>query len=165
MSLVVAAADVVEDHASLLQVAASEFALNACLVLEQPIQGLIQRAGLGIGHVKFVGQGGAVPVAQTGQLGTGEEQALSNHGQDQGTGSGGSAGQQGRQLELLQQGQDGFDVSVRFAVQDANGIVRSHQGLALQSPANHLDDRLGQVREIGQGVVLDFAVLAIRLTE
>ena len=54
-----------------------------------------------------------------------------------------------------------LDVAVGRRGGDVDGGLCVHEGLALKSSANDVDDALGQVREVAQGLVLDLAVFAV----
>lgn len=56
-------------------------------------------------------------------------------------------------------------MAVRTRARDLEGLTPRHEGLPLQCAANHVDQRLGQMGEIAQGLVLDLAVLAIAAPE
>ena len=65
-----------------------------------------------------------------------------------------------RQQQALQRQGNGLHVAVRPRARDLQGLGRRHEGLALQRAANDLDQRVGQVREIAQGLIHDGPVLA-----
>jgi hypothetical protein len=52
-------------------------------------------------------------------------------------------------------------MAVRVGVDDLEGLAQRHERLALQRAANDVDQRLVQMRQVAQRLVLDLAVLAI----
>jgi hypothetical protein len=52
-------------------------------------------------------------------------------------------------------------MAVRPRARDLESLRQRHEGLALKRAANDLDQRLGQMREIAQSLVLDGPALAI----
>src|SRR5262249_52976776 len=80
LAVVETAGNIVQDQSALTQVASGELRLQGGLPSSQPIQGAVDLVRGGLGNAELVGQGGGLPVAGCGQLGSGEE----NAGHDQG---------------------------------------------------------------------------------
>jgi hypothetical protein len=45
------------------------------------------------------------------------------------------------------------------------GVLNGEERFALKRSANELNDRHGQVREVGEGTILDLPILAVALSE
>ena len=142
VAFVVAAADVIQHQGAFLEVAGGEFFLDAPLSLQQPVHGLIQVVFGSVGDSQLLGQGGAVP-AGGGQSGSGIEQALDDHGQDQIALATRLGGNHGIQPELTDGPQDGFDVTVRKSFFGGEQILGRDQMFILQEAAEGLDFLLG----------------------
>ena len=55
----------------------------------------------------------------------------------------------------------GLHMAVRARACDLKGLCQRYEGLTLQRATDDLDQRLGQVREVAQRLVLDGAALAV----
>src|SRR5262249_61430598 len=115
------AADNVEDHRSLRQVPPGQLLLDVVLTAEQPIHRRVQFLAVGIADAEFLGQGGGVPVAGRGELGTREQQALGNQGQDEGPLTGGFGSEQGFKAEQAAGSEARLDMAGRAALCGAEG--------------------------------------------
>jgi hypothetical protein len=164
-SLVVAAADVVEDHRPLAEVPPGQLVLDAALAPQQPVHGSVGLLVVGVGDAELVGQGGVVPVARGGELRARGEDPLGDEGQRQGAWSRGRGRQERVEAEFGEGGEDGLDVPVGLGSDDAEGLLRGQQGFAVQGAADQVDDMRGQVGEVAERPVLDLVSVTIRATE
>ena len=64
------------------------------------------------------------------------------------------------QVELLEGAEDGGDVAVRGAAQTGEGGFGIDEGFSLEGSADQIDDVVWEVRDVAEGFVFDFAVLA-----
>ena len=69
------------------------------------------------------------------------------------------------EAETIKGDRDGFGVAVRFAGQGADGFIGGDEDLASKGTADEIEERLGQVRQVSQGAVLDLAIGAVRLPQ
>jgi hypothetical protein len=53
----------------------------------------------------------------------------------------------------------------RASLDDLEGPVGRNKGLSLQSAPDDVDNLLGQMRQVANGLVLDLAVLAVAASE
>src|SRR5271165_2775640 len=165
VAFVVAAADVIQHQGAFLQVACGEFFLDAPLSFQQPVHGLIQVVFLGLAHPQLLGQGGAVPVAGGSQFGSGIEQALHDHGQDQVALATRLGGEDGIQPELADGPQEGFDVTVGKRLLGGEQVLGGDQRFILQQAAEGLDLLLGPMGEIGEGALVGLVAFAPTFAE
>ena len=101
-----------------------------------------------------------MPVSGVGQLGTGEEQTLGDHGDDQVAPVRGLGGDEIVHAELADHGQDGFDMAVGERAGDPKGVARRDEGLALEGALDEVDHRIGKMGQIPQGLMRDGRSLA-----
>ena len=137
-----------------------ELLLDRRLPLQEPVHGVVEVILGGVGDVQFLGQGGVVPVSGVGQLGAGEEQALGDHGDDQVAPSRGLGGDEVVEAELADHRQDGLDMAVRERAGDAEGLGGGDEGLALEGAFDEVDDVIGKMGEVAEGLVGDGLSLA-----
>jgi hypothetical protein len=119
----------------------------------------------GVGDVQFLGQGGAVPVSGVGQLGAGKEQAFGDHGDHQVAPWRSLGSDELLQSQLADHRQDGLDVAVRERACGAEGLGRRDESLALEGALDDLDEMIGKMGEIAQGLMGDGLTLANRSSE
>ena len=67
---------------------------------------------------------------------------------------------EGMQVELLEGAEDGGDVAVGVAAQAGECSFGIDQRFAFESSADEIDDVVGEMGDIAEGLVLDLAVLA-----
>ena len=139
--------------------------LDGLLAAEQPVHGVVEWVLGGIGDAQFLGQGGVEPVPGVGQLGAGEQQAFGDHGEDQIASPRRLGGDELLQSQLADHRQDGVDMAVRERAGDAEGLGRWHEGLALEGAPDDLDEVLGEVGEVTEGLMGDGLCLADRTSE
>ncbi len=160
LPLVVAAGDVVEHHRPFAEVPAGELFLDRLLPQEQPIHGVVEVIFGGVDDIQLLGQGGAVPVPGVGQLGAGEEQALGDHGDHQVAPSRGLGRDEFLHSELANHRQHGIDMAMRQRAGDAEGLGRGHERLALEGAFDDLDEVIGKMGKVAEGLMGDGLSLA-----
>ena len=101
-----------------------------------------------------------MPVSGVGQLGAGEEQAFGDHGDDQVASSRGLGGDEVVEAELADHGQDGLDMAVRERAGDAEGLGGGDEGLALEGAFDEVDEVIGEMGEVAEGLMGDGLSLA-----
>jgi hypothetical protein len=137
-----------------------KLALDDVLALKQPVHGPVEVVLIGPGDVQILGQGAGVPPACRCQLGVRRHDAGRDHGHHQvGLATRPRTEQRG-DIEPAHGAQHRLDVAVRARGDDLEALAERHEGFAAQRAAYQLDDGIGQVREVAQGLVLDLAVLA-----
>ncbi len=160
-ALEVAGRQVVQHQAALAQVARGELLLDRVLAREQPVHRRVQVVLVRVGHAEVRCQRGGVPPARGGQLRVRRDDARGHHRQHQLALARGLAAQQRREVQALHRQRHGVHMAVRGRADDLERLAQRHEGLALQRAANDLDQRLGQMRQVAQRLVLDLAVLAV----
>ncbi|MCL2459660.1 MAG: YwqI/YxiC family protein, partial [Desulfobulbus sp.] len=70
-----------------------------------------------------------------------------------------------REVQDLHRSGRSQHVSVRARTADLEGLTQGHEGLAPQRAANEINERLGQMRQAAQGLVLDLAVFTAAAPE
>jgi hypothetical protein len=63
--------------------------------------------------------------------------------------------------ELLERAEHGGDMAVGARAGDVEDVGGGHEGLAAERAADEVDDRIGQMREVAQRLVLDLARVAV----
>ena len=106
-----------------------------------------------------------MPVARGRELGTGEEEALDDQGQDQGALAGGLGGEEVLQTELATGRQDCLDVAVGLTGGGAERFVRGEEGFASEGTLDQVNESEREVGQVAEGTMLDLAVVAVRLAE
>jgi hypothetical protein len=131
------------------------------MALEQPVHGGVQVVLIGIGHAEVIGQRRGVPPAGGGEFRVGCDDARGNHRQHLFALATGLGGDQRGEPQALHRRGDGLHMAVRARACDLKGLCQRYEGLTLQRATDDLDQRLGQVREVAQRLVLDSAALAV----
>src|SRR6266700_1292916 len=106
-----------------------------------------------------------MPLPRGGQLRTGIEQALDDHGHNQIALRTTLGGNHRIQAEFANGQQHGFDVAVGQSLLRGEQILGRNQGLIAQQAAEGVDFLLGPIGEVGQGTFVDFVALAVALAE
>jgi len=120
------------------------------------VQDLAERAGRGL----------VAQPAGDGQLGVRRDHLCDHHRGRQVPAPGRRGVDQLLQAEGAHGAQHGGDVAVRQAAGDLERPVQVRgRGLALEHPGQGVDLGLGPGRQVGQGPVLDLAVLAVAFAE
>ena len=101
-----------------------------------------------------------MPVSGVGQLGAGKEQAFGDHGDHQVALPRRLGGDEFLQSELADHLQDGLDVAVRERACDAEGLGRGDEGLALEGAFDDVDEVIGEMGEVAEGLMGDGLSLA-----
>jgi hypothetical protein len=162
----VARRQIVEHQATLAQMPRGQFLLDRILAGQQPVHGRVKIVLVGIGHAEVFSQGRAVPTTGGGQLRGRIDDARGHHGQYQLALATGLGADQHRHAQALQGRTHRLHMAVRTRARDLEGLTQRHEGLLpLQCAGNDVDQRLGQMGEIAQGLVLDLAALAITAPE
>jgi hypothetical protein len=160
LPLVVAAGDVVEHQRPFAEMPLGELFLDRPLTLQQPIHGLVETIFGGIGNIHLLGQGGAVPVSGVGQLGTGKEEAFGDHGDHQVTFWRRLGRDEFLQSKLADHCQDRFHMTVRTCARRTEGLSRGDEGLALERALDDVDEMLGKMGKVAEGLMGDGVTLA-----
>jgi hypothetical protein len=141
--------------------ARGELLLDGVLAHQQPVQGGIKLVLIGIRHPEVFGESRALPEPAGGELGVGVDDARGHHGQHQVAFPAGLRGQHRSQPQALHGQRHRLHMAMGARAHDLQGLGGANKGLALQRAPNDVDQRIGQVRQIAQSLVLDLAVLAI----
>ena len=165
-TLEVARGHVIQDEGVLPQMAPGQGFLDGLLAgTQQPVHGPVDLVFIDGAETEGLREGGEGGLAGerpgSGQLGLG----VDDSGDDQIPVPAPGAGQQSIQLEFLEGGPDGGDVTMgerAGAVEDIFGV---DEGLALEGSADELDDGVGEMGDVAEGFMLDPAVLAEGATE
>ena len=165
MSEVRTAADVVEHPRALGEMTLGKFVLDTLLSLEQPIQGRVKFVDIRIAHTQLLGQSGRFPQPGGGQLRTGMQDPLGDHGHHQVALSAGTAGNQGFQPQPAEHGKYRVYMPVRQRADHAKGIASRDERFSLENPAEQFDLLQRQGAEIGQGTILHLAVFSIAFAQ
>ena len=144
--------------------------LNGLLAgTQQPVHGPVDLVFIDGAETQGLREGGEGGLAGerpgSGQLGLGVDDSGDDQRDDQIPVPAPGASQQGIELELLEGGQDGGDVTMgerAGAVEDVFGVDK---GLALEGSADEFDDGVGEMGDVAEGFMLDPAVLAEGATE
>jgi hypothetical protein len=130
-----------------------EFILGDRVEMEQ----LAQRVAEGIG----------MKSARGGELGCWLQDASRDQGQDEIAIAVGMLIEKAVEMQLAQGTEDGGDVAMRAGADDVEGLRQrgTEGGIALQDGAERIDFGWGPVGEIGDGAVVDLAILAEALTQ
>ena len=101
-----------------------------------------------------------MPVSGVGQLGAGEQQAFDDHGEDQIATPRRFGGEELLQAQLADHGQDGLDMAVGERAGDPEGLGRRDEGLTLERALDQLDDMVGEMGQVAEGLMGDGLSLA-----
>ena len=134
--------------------------LDRVLPVLQPVHRGVDVIGGRVRDAEVGAQGGVVPPGQGGQLG-----GRADHpGDDQGQGQvplAARRAQQRGQPQLGGHGVHGGDVAVRQRPGDGDRLGGGDQLLALQPGVDQVDDVVRQRGQVGHGLVLDLAAVAV----
>ena len=143
--------------------------LDAALASYQPVHGLVQLVLIDATEVQQLAKGGDCGLwgegAGGGKFGAGVDDAGDDHGDDQGAQTAGGAGDESRQVEVLEEAEDGGDVAMSEAAQTRESSVGTDQSIASEGAADEVDDGQGEMRDIAEGLMLDLALVAEGATE
>jgi hypothetical protein len=142
-------------------VARRQLLLDLVLARQQPVHRRVQIVLVGSGHAEVRGQRRGVPPARRGQLRMRRHDACSYHRQHPVALGRSLGGDQLSQAQAPHGSGHRLHMAMRARGGDLEGLRQRHEGFALQRAANDLDQRLGQVRQVAQRLVLDLAVFAI----
>jgi hypothetical protein len=109
-----------------------------------------------IGDVQLLGEGGGVPESTGGELGTGLQDALDDHGKNQIALSAGAAGQKRVELEESDGVEEGLDATVGERGGDTESLVGRQQQFTAEDASEKVDFPSGQGRQIGKVQLLTF---------
>ena len=140
--------------------AAGQFRLDGVLPVPEPVHRGVDVIGSRVRDAEVGAQGGIGPPGQGGQLGAG----LDHPGDDQGQGEvplAARGAEQGGHAQLLGHGVDGGGVAVRQGPGDGDGAGGGDELLAFEAGVDQVDDVAGQRRQVGDGLVLDLAGVAV----
>ena len=140
--------------------AAGQPGLDRVLAVFQPVHRRVDVIGGRARDAEVGAQGGIGPPGQGGQLGAG----LDHPGDDQGQGQvplAARGAEQGGQPEFAGHGMHGGDVAVRHRPGDGDRAGGGNQLLAFQPGVDQVDDVVRQGGQVGHGLVLDLAAVAV----
>ncbi len=142
------------------QVAGGQPCLDRVLPGAEPVHRRVDVISGRAGNAQVGPEGGVVPPGQRGQLGGGGH----DPGDDKGHGQvprPARRAQQGGQAQPGGDGVHGGDVAVRQRPGDGDRLAGRDQMPALQSRVDQVDDVVRQDGEVGDGLVLDLAAVAV----
>ena len=142
------------------QVAAGQLRLDRVLPVLQPVHRGVDVIGGRPGDAEVGAQGGVGPPGQGGQLGA----RLDDPGDDQRQGQvplPARRAEQRGQPQLGGHGVHGGDVAVRQRPGDGDRAGGGDQLLAFEPGVDQVDDVAGQRGQVGHGLVLDLAAVAV----
>ena len=164
VSLEVTGSQVVQHEGVVVQMALCQALLDTALAAHQPVHRGVQLVFIDSPQVQHLAESGDGALrgegAGGGELGAGVDDAGDDQGKDQVAQAAVGASDESMQVELLEGAEDGGDVAVRGAAQAGEGGFGIDQGLALEGSADRIDDVVWEVRDVAEGFVFDFAVLA-----
>ncbi len=158
----VAGGEVVEGEGAGLEMARGEMALDGGLALGEPVHGLVEIVGGGVGDVEEGGEGGAAggaELALDAQLGAGLEQAAGDHDKGEGAAAVGLVEEQAVELEALGGAEEAA------GAEGECGAVGTDGEAVGESEAEDVDEGLGEGGKVGEGAFLDLAVLPVGFAE
>ena len=152
-TLEVAGGHVVQHESVLLQMASGQGVLDGLLAgTQEPVHGPVDLVFIDGTETQGRREGGECSLAGErpggGQLGLGIDDPGDDQSDDQIPVPAAGAGQQGIQLEFLEGGQDGGDVTMGERAGAVETVLGVDEGLALEGSADELDDGVG---EMGDG--------------
>jgi hypothetical protein len=164
-ALQVRARQVVQDERARAEMAGGEAALDAVLAAEQPVHRPVQLVLGRVGDPEAVAERALAEERRAGELGGRLEDALADEAEGEVPQPGRPPVEERRQLEPAGQPEDRRGMTVGGAAHDPHGVARRQVALAAQPAPDELDERLGQVGQVGERPLLDLAVLAVRGAE
>ena len=142
------------------QVPGRQPGLDAVLLAGQPVHRRVDVIGAGPVHAQVGAQGGVGPPGQGGQLGAGPDHPGDDQGHRQVPARPGRA-EQGGQPQLGGHRVHGGGVPVRQRPGDRHRLAGRDQLLALQPGVDQVDHVVRQRGQVGHGLVLDLAAIAV----
>src|SRR5580658_3358059 len=142
------------------QVPGREPGLDGVLPVHEPVHGGVDVIGGGVRDAEVGAQRGIGPPGQGGQLGGRGD----DPGDDQGQGQvpvAARGAEQGGQAELPGHGVDGGGVAVRQGPGDGDRGGGGDHLLAFEAGVDQVDDMVWEGGEVGDGLVLDLAAVAV----
>ena len=79
--------------------------------------------------------------------------------------AGGTCGQEGIQAQGADGPQNRMDVAMGAGADDAEGLLSGEEGLSLERLSEHLDQRRGEMGEVGQGAMPHLSALPVGMTQ
>ncbi|MGI6416087.1 MAG: hypothetical protein ACOX1P_10485 [Thermoguttaceae bacterium] len=128
---------------------------------QQPIHRRIQVVVIRVADLQLFGQAGCMPVPRRTELGAGKDHLLHNHAHHQVAFSARLGGQQRVQPQLPNHVEHCLDVFMQFGADDTKCLLGGNQVFPSEYPPEELNLLGGKVRQVGEGPVLDRAVLAV----
>ena len=136
---------------------------------QQPVHGPIDLVFIDLAETQGRREGGECSFAGErpggGQLGLGIDDPGDDQSDDQIPVPAAGAGQQGIELEFLEGGQDGGDVTMGERAGAVETVLGVNEGLALEGSADEIDDGVAEMGDVAEGFMFDAAVLAEGPTE
>ncbi len=166
-ALEVGRGQVIEHQRPRLEVPGRQAFFDGGLTSDQPIHGGVELLDIDLAQGQDLAQRMSSPVqaASGGELGAGIENAGDHHRHDQVSRPASPAGDEPLDAELSHHAKNCRDVSVGPGALDLEGFFGWNERLATECAADEVDDLLGEVGEIADGLMLDLAVLPEASTE
>ena len=136
-----------------------QFALNHHLSGNQPVHGRVKLIDLGVSDVKVSGQGGVPPPPNRGQLGVRANDAGGDHRHHQIPVARTLAADDTCEVKLAKGAHHRLDGAVAEYFDNVEGLIGIDHRLAFECGAHQLNDVIGQMGDVGDGMLLRFAVV------
>jgi hypothetical protein len=146
-------------------VAGRERPLDPGLAGEEPVHRPVQLVLVGALDPETGTQGALAEEGRGGKLGRGGDQAARHERRREVPHPRRAPVEDARQPERAEHPEDRGDMAVGQAAADGERLARGQEALAREPGPDELDEWLGQVGQVGQGLLLDLAVLAVRVAE
>jgi hypothetical protein len=147
-----------------VEVALSERVFQRRLPQQEPIQSGIEVVFVEWAEVEALVEAGLASVrvesAGGGEFGSGFEEAGNNEGEREIAFAAGEWVDELIELEFAKGAQDGGDMAVRPRAGDVKGLLEGADGLAFENGLEGADLSGVPIGEVGEGTVLDFALVA-----
>ena len=161
---------VVQHQGVLPQMAPGQGVLDGLLAgTQQPVHGPVDLVFIDLAETEGLREGGEGGLAGEGpgggQFGLGIDDPGDDQSDDQILVPASGASQQGIELEPLEGGQDGGDMTMGQRTGAVEAVLGVDEGLALEGSADEIDDGVGEMGDVAEGFMFDPAVLAEGPTE
>ena len=165
LAFVVAAADVIEGHAVVVQMARGELLLNGRLPRQEPVERGIHLVDIGVLHAQCLAQRGRVPQPRRGEFRAGLNQPFDEEGDHEIARARSFRRDHRVQLEATDHLQGGLDMAVRDGALDGEQRVGRDERFVPQHAPQLLHLVSGSVRQIGERALEGRRALAPALTQ
>ena len=145
--------------------AGRERPLDPALARQEPVHRPIQLVLVGTLDATRRTERAHTEEGRRGELGRGGDQAARHERRREVPHPRRAPVEDARQPERAEHPEDRGDMAVGQAAADGERLARGQEALAREPGPDELDEWLGQVGQVGQGLLLDLAVLAVRVAE